>query len=526
MKKQYFIIITISIIIMMGISYAYFTGMIVGNGKQIKVSANKLAIIFTDKSEINKTEIVPGWKEEKEFTIENKSNDVFYYDISIDKFINTFVTNGYLQFKITSDNGYNMDEFIDIPKSKEERKEIIAKEIRIKKGELQKYKIEFRYINSEEDQSIDMGKILSGNITINESTIKLNNIILANNPNRLARTNFNTISDETYGLDPFNGTLYEEKDTRFTEDGKVYYFAGDTRNNWVYFGGYYWRIIRINEDGSIRLLYVGESHDTVEGYIGVSKFNRNDNDTNNYTNTRYVGYSYGKETNILEENRLNNTDSTIKMVIDKWYEKNLLTSYDKYISRTAIYCNDRSSEEYQVNKYMIFSTYKRIAGECSSGAIYEETVRPSYKCGIKTTGMLFEDASIKDKFSGINQDALLKYPISLITADEIAFIGGSCNLNEKLWFLNNSNYGINSKNNKVTSGKTWFTMSPSSVVGNTPRMWGITSTGIITDALMSDAHAIRPVLSLKSCITWKSGIGTYYSPFEVSINSTCKTQNN
>ena len=30
----------------------------------------------------------------------------------------------------------------------------------------------------------------------------------------------------------------------------------------------YWRIIRTNEDNSVRLLYSGTSHDTEEGYIG------------------------------------------------------------------------------------------------------------------------------------------------------------------------------------------------------------------------------------------------------------------
>ena len=39
--------------------------------------------------------------------------------------------------------------------------------------------------------------------------------------------------------------------------GDTYYYRGNVKNNNVYFAGFYWQIIRINGDGSIRLLYNG-----------------------------------------------------------------------------------------------------------------------------------------------------------------------------------------------------------------------------------------------------------------------------
>ena len=54
-----------------------------------------------------------------------------------------------------------------------------------------------------------------------------------------------------------NGIIYQEQ----TSDGTTYYFAGDTDENWVSFAGYYWRIVRINEDGSIRMIYNGTTTD-------------------------------------------------------------------------------------------------------------------------------------------------------------------------------------------------------------------------------------------------------------------------
>ena len=94
----------------------------------------------------------------------------------------------------------------------------------------------------------------------------------------------------------------------------------------------------------------------------------------------------------LENNRTNTNDSTIKTVIDAWYENNLLTNYDKYVSKTAIYCNDRSTQN---NSYIIDDSfiYSGITRLYSSDA-------PSYKCGANTNNGLFEDTqAVEDKFS-------------------------------------------------------------------------------------------------------------------------------
>ena len=71
----------------------------------------------------------------------------------------------------------------------------------------------------------------------------------------------------------------------------------------------YWRIIRTNADGSIKLLYAGTSPDTDKAYVGGSAFNTTKNDP------MYVGYKYGT-TGSLENNRLNTNDSTIKTYVD------------------------------------------------------------------------------------------------------------------------------------------------------------------------------------------------------------------
>jgi len=194
MKKKYIVISLLSILVMtIGMSYAYFTGMVIGEGKPINVKANRLAIIFTDTEEIANVEIEPGWSTSKTFTVENKSGSVFYYDINIEDLINTFVTTGYLQYKITStDGGYNMEEFIDIPKSEEARKEVLKSGIQIDNEEKHTYTVEFRYFNSEEDQSEDMGKVFDGRLSITESEI----MVIKYKVNDTEERYFHVISDD------------------------------------------------------------------------------------------------------------------------------------------------------------------------------------------------------------------------------------------------------------------------------------------------------------------------------------------
>ena len=63
--------------------------------------------------------------------------------------------------------------------------------------------------------------------------------------------------------------------------GITYYFRGNVENNYVKFANYYWRIIRINGDGTIRIVYAGTAahengysdSDTKDMIIGESAFN-------------------------------------------------------------------------------------------------------------------------------------------------------------------------------------------------------------------------------------------------------------
>ena len=362
-------------------------------------------------------------------------------------------------------------------------------------------------------------------------------VLLNDNPTRLTRNDFsNPFETEN------TGTLYtvgapwiEEFDNSLDT---VYYFAGNALKNWVKFGkdsnnnDLYWRIIRTNEDGSIKMLYSGIDPNTTSGYINPSSsFNPS------RSNPMYAGYMYGPSGS-LTDNRTNTTNSIIKGEIDNWYSNGLNiktdsngNKYDDYISKTATYCNDRAYDgTYATNREFIFPGYNRLI----------DNNQPSFKCGNQASGIPFNTADIADKFSVSttnNGNGNLTYPIALMTADEIVFAGGVFNQNSKAW------YYYNASGESITGTNWWWTMTPEwymasytafiiaymfSVQGtNNPGQLDDNYVNLDYDELINNANvSIRPAISLKSCVEWTAGNGSSSNPYEVNINSTCANAEN
>ena len=559
-KKQTILVVASLLVVVLSVTLAYFTAQIIGKGKNVTINSADLKIIFTDSDgSISGTNIEPGkWNVTKTFTIENKSNETYKYNIVIQNLVNTFVTEGYLQYKITStNNGYNMTEFKDVPKSETATDKILAYSASIDVGVTQSYTVEFKYANDESvDQSEDMGKTLSGKLFITEGTINiyagyekgtLGYQIMGDNITRLTRSNNNNGTNDfaTPLTTTTTGTLFTgtESITGITDSPKeVYYYAGNTTNNWVKFGilasdgpirGYdsanstsfkeyttleecnsassyntncsyawrkgdqmYWRIIRTNHDGSIRLLYAGTNPDTTAGNIGTIAFNKNDN------SPKYVGYKYGEDTS-LDTIRNNTTDSTIKTYVDNWY-KNNLTNYTKYLSTSAVYCNDRSlgtGQTYSASSdsEFNFATYYRMDFD-TKGA----KANPSYNC-----------TDIRDAFSVNNTSAKLDFPIALMTADEVAYAGGVAykKMNTPYaWF------DLNSVGSKVSY--VWWSLSPSKLIqfwGPCTSVWSWSSSSdtYLFDYRVGLTYTVRPAISLKSCIKYSTGNGSASDPYTI-----------
>ena len=331
---------------------------------------------------------------------------------------------------------------------------------------------------------ISDGKVIVKNVTsnttcnINVSYMKLYDKLLADKSTRLTRTDFSTVltTDNT-------NTLYTS-----TEDSKtVYYFAGNATDNWVKFGknesnqDLYWRIIRTNSEGSIRLLYHGTSTTATDAYIGKSAFN------SSYDNIAYVSYMYGSLGSIPNA-RENTNNSTIKGIIDTWYKDNLNTNYGKYLSTTAVYCNDRSTSD---NTY--FGAYTRL----------KTNKTPSYDC-----------AATEDKFTADTStgNGKLTYPIALMTADEVSFAGGLWGTNAQTWYYYNSAKGSS------TGEQWWWLLSPASGNGSYAYVFfvvGSSNPGFLSSTYVSHTYGVRPAVSLKSCVKTSGGDGSASAPYTI-----------
>ena len=499
-RKQLTLVIVSLLVVVLSVSLAYFTVQIIGKGKDVSVTSANLQIVFTDSDgALTETDIEPGWSATKTFTIKNDTKTEYKYNIVIKDLVNTFVTEGYLQYKITStNNGYNMTEFKDIPKSSIATDTILAYSVVIPNGVTQSYTIEFKYTNDESvDQSDDMGKKLSGTLFITEGTEDPNktlyNQLLADKTTRPGeRTDFSTVltNDNT-------NTLYTS-----TEDSKtVYYFAGNATDNWVKFGknasnqDLYWRIIRTNSDGSVRLLYHGTSTTATDAVINTSTaFNTT------YNNPMYVGYMYGTSGSLVN-NRTNTNNSTIKGIIDAWYENNLKTNYTKYLSTTAVYCNDRSNPAggYNTgNTSFYYGARTRL----------DTNKTPSYDC-----------ATAEDKFTADTStgNGKLTYPIALMTADEVSFAGGLWAANAPTWYYYNSAKGSS------TGSTWWWLLSPYRWDGSFAyvfRVYGSSYPGILNFSRVNNTYGVRPAVSLKSCVKTSGGDGSANAPYTIEETET------
>ena len=241
---------------------------------------------------------------------------------------------------------------------------------------------------------------------------------------------------------------------------------------------------------------------------------------------KYSGYMYGNS-GTLDDYRLNTYDSTIKIAIDNWYEKSILINsdingyvFDEYVSKSAIYCNDRATMN---NLSYYYWAYNRLE------IVLDDKIRkPSYNCGIDQNGELLNNSSIDDKFSAsdVIGNGKLKYPVALMTADEISFAGG---LAVSTLTSSYAYYYLNANNESVTGTLAWWTLSPNQSYGNNIQNYIISGSGnpgFLGNVYNNKVYGVRPVLSLKSCTFWSNGNGSSTSPYEVFIDNACLSVEN
>ena len=273
-----------------------------------------------------------------------------------------------------------------------------------------------------------------------------------------------------------------------TDDyGTSYYYRGSVNNNYVYFAGYYWRIIRINGDGSVRLLYAGTTPDATGNNLlsGWSTFNTQRN------LPLYVGYMYGNTSGTtLEEVNANTNDSNIKSYLETWYQEHL-SSYTDYIADSG-FCNDRSLSTRNNNGDGVNTdktTYYSANGR------YYSNYNPTLICPDATNDLFTVTNELGNQAS--------TSPIGLITIDELMYAG------YRKDYINKLAYPF--------SGSNYWTMSPSHFGYDdaAAREFILYSDGLAYGGWVKDAFGVRPVINLNSDVQISEGIGTKSEPFIV-----------
>ncbi len=300
------------------------------------------------------------------------------------------------------------------------------------------------------------------------------------------------------GAESTNGYLCSATD----DYGTSYYYRGNVTNNYVKFAGFYWRIIRINGDGSIRMIYAGDAsvldaldettkqtvmangYDDSSTYytrIGESAFN------SSYNDNAYVGYMYGTAgSSTYEETHANINNSTIKTFIDSWYESNIKgTEYESYLSDT-LFCNDRSISSTTPSGYLNTGIGK------DKTAYAPLTNYPRLTCTQQNDRFTVNDTTLGN--------GALTYPIGLITEDEASLAGG----------YNSDNYGF-----YLYTGYYYFALSPDKYDGIYAYVYLIYSEGRLDyTSFASGSRGVRPVLNLSTGVL-KKGTGMWNDPYMV-----------
>ncbi len=312
------------------------------------------------------------------------------------------------------------------------------------------------------------------NITVEQKTLA--NIVKEAYPPQLGRTNFSSVDSGKPGL--YTGT---------DDQGTTYYFSGDgsSMNNWVNFAGKLWRIIRINGNGSVRLLYAGDGTNAYD--LSIDSFN------SGATHPQAVGWKYTSGDS-LSTNRKNSKRSNAYLSVEGFYNLQILNSgLAEYIDTETIYCNDRNigSGAYSITNDFSYAVDSRIT---------TNNPTPTFNCG-----------HASDKFT----------TFGLMTADEVVYAGGKWSTNNTKAYYYLAKDGINS----ITGNAGWWTMSPYnfSMIGSTgyASMFIVSGSGSYPGNLGSynvrNSHVIRPVISLKSSVIVTRGNGSGNDPYTVTL---------
>ena len=370
--------------------------------------------------------------------------------------------------------------------------------------------------------SINMIKVGSTKISINRKTYQegntnlvLDKILSDNELKQEIPHMFNYASNgnyTNYDMEALNDPNYitEGLYSNVDEDGTTYYYRGNIKNNNLQFGAYdedyyvygglvednsqyyqsqescqaagvgdcssqplapagskmYWKIVRINGDGSIRLIYNGTSANDSSFTIGSTPYNLNDDDP------KYTGYTYD-----------NGTDSFVKREIDTWYN-NTLGKNSAYDSMVILgrFCSDSSGYNYDGDGS--FASYDRLG---QADFDFAKDNAPTFAC-----------PNTSESYGGS-----YRLKAGLITADKLAYAG-------------ESSYVVgNSYLNPGENGVPYWSMTPAGFDDGSAFVWG--EFGRLSYDRVRNLNGARPVINVTTDNGFASGDESVENPYILDV---------
>ena len=366
---------------------------------------------------------------------------------------------------------------------------------------------------------------IDSDISVNNGTraLIINKLLEDNTPQSYTMLKF--FNAANIGLGNGNGLYYIDNDNMTDEnaDGftnRIYFFRGSVENNYALYNGMCFRILRTNEDGSIRLLFDGltttnNCNNITVKDIGNSPYYCNDEvedgfpcDSPNMVD--YVKVEGGATTIPIADD--NNTQSNIIKVLNDWYALHFLVTktngtneyFSNDVAKNSIYCNNK----------VVFETKNGVEFYGAKALVprfKNDTNRNIYDPTAITNDVSLKCTSSIDRFSVVDQS--LQYPIGLLTATDIILAGGYITSDDDEYnggpsiIINESYY--------LYYNKEYWTMSPFSYDGGTDvaKVAYVDTHGTLRGGNVNEKKAIKPVISLNSNISIESGKGTRTNPY-------------
>ena len=510
-----FLVAIASVMTIVGsVSYAYFTAMGEVTPMDATLNTAYVSVKFSDNDLGLNAELNFGESVTKKFTIENTGTADAKIKMFFDEMINTY-TEGSLTYTLsyseTEDGPYTeVVSKTNIPQSQNASEKILANSLTIPLSKTYYYelKITLNYLN-DVNQDSDINAIFNTKFKVEdinyEIKYSLETLKHLKQTSQGVRTNFDEPATTDEGI-------YEMED----DYGISYYYRGAVENNYVKFAGFYWRIIRVNGDGSLRIIYDG-TQAYANGTNNAERFIKTGQAYNtNCHDAKYVGWMYGPagtdSSTSKEEAQTNVVNSDIKAVVDAWYKMNIEdTGYGNAVSDT-LFCNDRSipGKEstglsgdtelgYGSNATGYGALGRFITGNYSSSIydLYAKTgIQPTYKCLQKNDSFTVNDTS--------KGNGALTYPVGLITADEIVAAGSG-----KFDIVNTSYYLYN-------PSSFYWSLSPHFVdTLGFPYVFFVYTSGQLGYTHVHNVGAVAPVINLSyEYANTLRGTGTMTDPYQ------------